>query len=37
MDKIIVYSKCNGRLFVREESDNVKLNMKNLRNKRVKP
>ena len=32
-----MYSKCNGRLVVRKESDNVKLDMKNLRNKRVKP
>jgi len=29
-------SKYNSRLVVRKESDNVKLGMKNLRNKRVK-
>jgi len=34
---LIISSKCNYRLVIREESDDVELNMKNLRNKRANP
>jgi len=34
---LIISSKYNYRLVIREEGDGVKLDMKNLRNKRAKP
>jgi len=33
----IISSKYNYRLVIREESDGIELDMKNLRNKRAKP
>ena len=33
---LVISSKYNGKLFVREEDSSVKLDMKNLRNKRAK-
>jgi len=33
---LVISSKYNGKLFVREEDGSVKLDMKNLRNKRAK-
>jgi len=32
---LMISSKCNNKLVVREENGGVKLDMKNLRNKRV--